>query len=166
MKKSYKCLISYSFSIIALAQMFREKNLIATIFCIIGFITLPKMNSKDNKINYILGIFLSLIVFITSYILEIKLNPLLTTLQIFYYLILLNKIKSLKHQKYLYCLKMILISLIILFSLLLFISIISWIILKVKTDVISYTLISLLIFTPLFFSFIPLLFNIKQKILN
>lgn len=166
MKKSYKCLISYSFSIIALAQMFTEKNLSATLFCIISFITLPKTNSKDNKINYLLGIILSLIIFITSNILNIKLNPLLTTIQIFYYLILLSKIKSLKYQKYLYCLKMILISLIILFSLLLFISIISWLILKVKTDVISYTLISLLIFTPLFLSFISLIFNIKQKILN
>lgn len=159
MKKSYLCLISYSFSLIALSEIINQHPIISLICYIISFILLYPTKITLNKKSIITSIILSLSCYILSLILKLNINFIFIIIHIFYNTILISIIKGLKISSYCYCLKMILISLAILFSLLLICSLVSYLLTQESSSCLSYSLICGLFSLPFLYCY----FSTKNK---
>lgn len=166
MKKSYLCLVSYSFSLIALSEVINQHLMLAFICYMIAFVLLYPVKRKCNIKSLMLYIIITVSSCLVSITLKLEVNILAIIIHIFYNFILLSVINSLKRDSYFYCLKMISISLIVLFSLLLITSLASYIITQTSSTSLSYTLICIFIFTPFLLSYLSKKKNIYQKALN
>ncbi len=166
MKKSYLCLVSYSFSLIALSEVINQRLLLALICYIIAFALLYPVKRKCNKKTLLAYLTITIISCLISLSLKLEVNLLAIIVHVFYNFILLSVINSLKRDSYFYCLKMISISLIVLFSLLLVTSLASYIITQTSSSSLSYTFICIFIFTPFLLSYLSKKKNIYQKALN
>ncbi len=166
MKKIYLCLISYSFSIIALSEAINNRLVTSCLLYGIAYAVLWSYKVNLNKKSLLFGLIIALGSIIISNLTEIGINPLCIISHIFYNLLLVNILKTLKYKNYLQTLKIILIGLIVLFSLLLIIIIIGWSLLKTGISILPYALICILINIPIFLSYLQCTNNIWQKSLN
>ncbi|MDO4378839.1 MAG: hypothetical protein Q4C64_06915 [Erysipelotrichia bacterium] len=166
MKKIYLCLISYSFSIIALSEAINNHSSISCLLYGMAYIVLRSYKFNFNKKSLLLGLTIALGSIVISILTEIGINPLCIISHIFYNLLLINILKTLKFKNYLHCLKIILTGLIILFTLLLAITVMGWALLKTELRILPYALICILINIPIFLSYLQCTNSIWQKSLN
>lgn len=166
MKKSYLCLISYSFSLIALSEIINQHPIISVICYFISFILLYPAKISLSKKNIITSIILSISCYLLSLILKLNINFIFILIHIFYNVILLSIIKGLKIGSYHYCLKMILISLAILFSLLLICSLVSYLLTQENSSCLSYSLICAIFSLPFLYCYFTTRNKFFQKTLN